>query len=208
MVGAARERVPAGGEDGTGRGGCAPAGSGAAEGRGKGVAGRRGREEPATGARGDFGAGVWRVTKWRELEGYAPGERPRFRAPADATPPAWGIGGPDGNPACAVLAYWEQAGGYNAVVRAGGGCFKARLEPGEPPPGDELLTINGASFLSGLPKSTLTTAMQRGTIRRARVHERGRDRFVRRDELHRYLMDRLARGYRPPPRHYVPPRQG
>jgi excisionase family DNA binding protein len=76
----------------------------------------------------------------------------------------------------------------------------------ERPDPDELLTFPEAARIAGLGLGTLQTQRKRGKLA---VVRRGRDWFITRDELHRYLTsrdDRRGGTSAPLPPGYVAPR--
>ena len=113
-------------------------------------------------------------------------------------------------------AYTVQARGvlgqqpYNAVVRTTpGGDFLALLEtPGtDRPDPEELLSLSRAAEVAGLGARTLQTSIRRGNLSATKLAPGAREWFIRRAELHRYLMSRRRGTPAPLPADYQPPRE-
>jgi hypothetical protein len=98
---------------------------------------------------------------------------------------------------------------YNAVLRTDpGGDFLAVLEtPGtDRPDPEELLSLSRAAVVAGLGARTLQTAIRRGNLSATKLAPGAREWFIRRGELHRYLMSRRRGSPAPLPAEYQPPR--
>ena len=76
----------------------------------------------------------------------------------------------------------------------------------EAPDPDELLSLPQAARIAGLSRRTLQTAVRLGYLDAHKLHPAARDWFVRRGELHRYLMGRRRARPAPLPADYVAPR--
>ncbi|MGH2411812.1 MAG: hypothetical protein ACRDGS_15835 [Chloroflexota bacterium] len=98
---------------------------------------------------------------------------------------------------------------YNTIVRTDpGGDFLALLEtPGaHRPDPEELLSLSRAAVVAGLGARTLQTAIRRGNLSATKLAPGAREWFIRRGELHRYLMSRRRGSPAPLPADYLPPR--
>ena len=143
------------------------------------------------------------------IEPYRQGSPIRFRVPALLD---------DLEAALAAVrtgAYTVQARGvlgqqpYNAVVRTTpGGDFLVILQtPGtDRPDPEELLSLSRAAEVAGLGARTLQTAIRRGNLSATKLAPGAREWFLRRGELHRYLMSRRRGSPAPLPADYVAPR--
>ncbi len=144
------------------------------------------------------------------IEPYRQGVPIRFRVPALLDDLEAALG------AIRTGAYTVQARGilgqqpYNAVVRTTpGGDFLALLEtPGtDRPDPEELLSLAHAAEVAGLGARTLQTAIRRGNLSATKLAPGAREWFIRRGELHRYLINRRRGSPAPLPAEYLPPRE-
>ncbi len=99
-----------------------------------------------------------------------------------------------------------RAAAQNAVVRTspGGDFLPSWKHPGPGP--EELLSLSRAAVVAGLGARTLQTAIRRGNLSATKLAPGAREWFIRRSELHRYLMSRRRGSPAPLPAEYVPPR--
>ena len=98
---------------------------------------------------------------------------------------------------------------YNAVVRTPGGDYLALTEAPEEerPDPEELLSLSRAAAVAGLGSRTLQTSIRRGTLAATKLAPGAREWFIRRGDLHRYLMGRRRGTPAPLPPGYMPPRE-
>lgn len=98
---------------------------------------------------------------------------------------------------------------YNAVIRlADGGDYLAQIEvpDDQRPDPDELLSLPRAATIAGLGTRTVQTAIRRGNLPATKLVPGAREWFIRRGDLHRYLVGRRRGTPAPLPADYVAPR--
>jgi hypothetical protein len=143
------------------------------------------------------------------IEEFRPGTPIKLRAPTTLDELEAGIAAARSGAYTIVSRDVAGQAPYNAVIRqAGGGDYLAQIDMPEDqrPDPDELLSLPRAAALAGLGTRTVQTSIRRGNLPATKLVPGAREWFIRRGDLHRYLMGRRRGTPALLPADYVAPR--
>jgi hypothetical protein len=142
------------------------------------------------------------------IEAFRPGTPIKLRAPTTLDELEAGIKAARSGTYTVVSRDVAGHAPYNAVIRLAGGDYLAKFEMPEEqrPDPDELLSLPRAAAIAGLGTRTVQTAIRRGNLPATKLVPGAREWFIRRGDLHRYLMGRRRGTPAPLPADYLAPR--